>query len=74
MKPKQPNSTNKKQTDETLLTYSDLADILKVSESKLRHDVMNRSIPHIKVAGRSVRFSPSAIKLWLNSQSVEVKQ
>ena len=54
-----------------LWRYSDLASYLRVSEHKLRRDVMNRTIPFIK-CGRSVRFDPEKIKQWLNANATEV--
>ncbi len=51
---KQMNNQN------NLWKYADLARFLKVSESKLRRDVMNKNIPFIKI-GRVVRFDKNQI-------------
>jgi len=59
--------------ESTLWRYSDLAKYLRVSEHKLRRDVMNRTIPFIK-CGRSVRFNPEKIKQWLDANTTEVLQ
>lgn len=54
-----------------LWTYGDLASFLKVSEQKLRMDVMKRKIPFKKI-GRLVRFDPIEIIQWLNSENSEM--
>lgn len=64
------NSSNNSDHQDRLWGYSDLAMFLKVSESKLRHDVMSRKIPHVRLAGRSVRFVPKEIHAWLADQAV----
>jgi excisionase family DNA binding protein len=48
----------------TLWTYKDLARFLKVSEAKVRHDVMDRKIPFIKI-GRSIRFDKNQMAEFL---------
>jgi excisionase family DNA binding protein len=67
------NSTNISDHQERLWSYSDLAMFLRVSESKLRHDVMARKIPHVRLAGRAVRFVPQQIHTWLADQAVNAR-
>ncbi len=47
-----------------LWTYKDLARFLQVSVDKVRHDVMDRKIPFIKI-GASVRFDKNQIANFL---------
>ncbi len=49
----------------TLWKYSDLARYLQVSEHKLRHDVMMKNIPFIRI-GRSIRFDKQQIEKHFN--------
>ncbi len=55
-----------------LWTYKDLARFLRVSEDKVRHDVMDRKIPFIKI-GRSVRFHKNQIAEFLKIKLDEPK-
>jgi len=55
-----------------LWTYKDLARFLRVSEAKVRHDVMDRKIPFIKI-GRSVRFHKNQIAEFLKIKLDEPK-
>jgi len=55
-----------------LLNVQELSKLLKISEHTLRHSVMYRRIPFIKV-GRLVRFDRSTIKTWLESNSIKVE-
>jgi len=57
-------TTGKVNQFEPLWTYVELSRFLKVSQSKLRHDVMNRKIPFKKI-GALVRFDPGEIVAWL---------
>ncbi len=49
----------------TLWKFSDLAEFLKVSESKLRHDVLEGRIPCIRI-GKAVRFDKQQIEKHFN--------
>jgi len=55
-----------------LLTYSEAADILKISENTLRIWVSRKRISHIK-AGRCVRFTPQILGEFLRSHTVDSK-
>ena len=50
---------------DTLWKFSDLAEFLKVSESKLRHDVLEGRIPCIRI-GKAVRFDKQQIEKHFN--------
>ncbi|HQO02615.1 MAG TPA: helix-turn-helix domain-containing protein [Spirochaetota bacterium] len=52
-----------------LLTYDDVANILKMSPATLRVWVMQKRIPFIKL-GRSVRFSSTAIQKYIESHTI----
>jgi excisionase family DNA binding protein len=49
----------------TLWKCSDLAEFLKVSEAKVRHDVMDGKIPCIRI-GKAVRFDKQQIEKHFN--------
>lgn len=49
----------------TLWRCSDLAEFLKVSEAKVRHDVMDGKIPCIRI-GKAVRFDKQQIEKHFN--------
>lgn len=49
---------------EPLWTCVELSRFLNVSQSKIRHDVMDRKIPFKKI-GTLVRFDPVEIFAWL---------
>ena len=52
-----------------LLTISDVADRLGVSERFVRRLVLERRIPFLKI-GRFVRFDPDEIEQWIDSRHV----
>ncbi|HOU97006.1 MAG TPA: helix-turn-helix domain-containing protein [Bacteroidales bacterium] len=56
-----------------LWTFADLALFLQVSESKLRHDVMEGEIPCIRI-GRSVRFDKNQIEKHFNIEIPKGKE
>jgi len=53
----------------TLLTISEVAELLKVSKSSVRRPQQGRHIPFIKVGG-SIRFSKSDILEYLKKERV----
>jgi len=57
---------------QTLWTYKDCADFLKVSADKLRHDMAAGRIPsHLFVrpfGGRAVRFLPDAVMAYARGE------
>lgn len=57
----------------TLWTFADLALYLQVSESKLRHDVLEGEIPCIRI-GRSVRFDKNQIEKHFNIEIRKEKE
>jgi excisionase family DNA binding protein len=57
-----------KQASDEVMDYRGLAAYLKTAEGTLRHDVMARRIPFIKIGVR-VRFSKREIDKWLESKS-----
>jgi excisionase family DNA binding protein len=52
-----------------LLTIPEVAELLKVSESTVRHLQQQRQIPFIKVGG-SVRFTKSDVNSYLEKRRV----
>jgi excisionase family DNA binding protein len=57
-----------RQGADEVMNYKELAAYLKTSEGTLRHDVMDRRIPFIKIGAR-VRFSKKEIDKWLEERS-----
>ncbi|HPV39724.1 MAG TPA: hypothetical protein PKX40_00995 [Spirochaetota bacterium] len=57
----------------TLWTFADLTLFLQVSESKLRHDVLEGEIPCIRI-GRSVRFDKNQIVKNFNIEIPKEKE
>lgn len=53
----------------SLLNYSQVAEILGVSQITVRRWVSERKIPCKKI-GRSVRFDLDELLLWIHEQSV----
>ena len=60
-------------TPNTLWRFSDLAEFLKVSESKLRHDVLEGTIPCIRI-GKAVRFDKQQIEKHFNIEIQKEKE
>ena len=58
-------------SENQLLTYSDVAKLLKLSPATLRVWVMQKRIPHIKCGGYAVRFRESDIEKFIESQIVD---
>ena len=56
---------------EPLLTAKDVADILKISKSKVYYLIQRRQIPHIRL-GKNVRIVESQLKQWLESLAVKL--
>ena len=54
------------------LTVKQAAQVFPVSESYIRHKVMDRSIPHIK-CGRKVLIDAEKFNAWLDAHAVEAK-
>lgn len=50
-----------------LLTYDDLAEVLKVDQRTLRRWVRRNEIPYVRL-GRRVRFFPERIRDWLKEK------
>ncbi len=57
----------------TLWKCSDLAEFLKVSEAKVRHDVMDGKIPCIRI-GKAVRFDKQQIEKHFNIEICKEKE
>ena len=53
---------------DSLLNYQQAAELLGLSENTLRKYVSCRVIPFVKI-GRSVRFNPSELSSWIESNS-----
>lgn len=55
-----------------LLTVAEVAELLGMTEGAVRNLVYRRQIPHLRVAGRRVRFDAVEIANWLSEQRVGV--
>ena len=56
--------------EERLLTYSEAARMLNLSEATLRRYVSQGRLPHLKLF-RSVRFLASRLRKWCEENAVE---
>ncbi len=59
-----------------LLTYTEAAQILRLSPATLRKKVMERSVPFIKLFGRKGRvlFERAALERFIESKKVAVEE
>ena len=60
-----------------ILTYEDLSKVLNRSISSLRHDVMLKKLPYVKLGdGKTaqVRFRRSDIDAWLASRVISARE
>lgn len=58
-----------------LLNYEEAAELLGVQPGSLRGWVLQRRIPHIKLAhGKAVRFEPQALLEWIKSGSIPAQE
>jgi excisionase family DNA binding protein len=55
--------------NERLLTVPEVADLLRMGTDTIYQYVDQGRIPAIKIRGRMIRFSPSAIRKWVETQS-----
>jgi len=55
--------------EKKLLNISEAARYLGMSVSFLRKATRQRTIPFFRLGGKSLRFSPEALDLWLASSS-----
>ena len=55
-----------------LLTVDEVAHMLGMTESAVRHLVYRRQIPHVKVGPKTLRFDPVEIADWLAERRVAV--
>lgn len=69
---KDQNTGNELSLSDGLWDYKDCGRFLKRSVNTLRRDVMFKRIPFIRI-GRSIRFSPEAIREYLAKNTIEAK-
>lgn len=55
-----------------LLTVDEVAELLNVAPTAVRHMVNRRQIPFIRIGERRLRFDQDAIVAWVQAQRVEV--
>ena len=55
---------------ERLLSNDEAAELLGISRFSLRGKVLRREVPHIKI-GRRTLFSPSALRAFIEANTVE---
>lgn len=59
-------NTNPNKDADQLLNVSEAAKLLRLSPGTLYHFVAEKRVPVIKVSARCVRFSRTALLLWLD--------
>ncbi len=57
----------------TLLDYAAAAALLGMSEGALRAAVSRRTVPHVRISDRVVRFSREDLLAWLESRRVPAR-
>ncbi len=60
------------ESDSTLLTYPQAAELLGLTPSTLYSMVCRRQVPHIRLSKRLVRFERGALLRWCAGNAVEV--
>lgn len=60
------------QKTEALWTYKQTAEFLGFNLSTMYAYVCRKRIPHIRISGRAIRFSPTEIRKWVEDKKVEV--
>jgi excisionase family DNA binding protein len=55
---------------ERVYTVPEVAEYLKISQSKMYYLVQRGSVPHIRI-GRNLRIMESQLKEWLENQRVD---
>ena len=56
--------------NENLMGYEELAKLLGVKKGTLYAWVCRNEIPHVRISGRLVRFSPTVIQKWVTERMV----
>lgn len=59
---------------EQYMKYAEAAAYLGLPVNTLYAMVSRRTIPHVRISGRLVRFSKAALQEWLAGKMVEVRQ
>lgn len=54
----------------TLVKVEDVAELLKMSPSKIYRECRKKQIPHFKIGG-AIRFDPDEVRDWLEDQKVK---
>jgi excisionase family DNA binding protein len=72
MKNEKSNVAGMPISESCLWNYADCGRFLRRSVNTLRRDVMYHKIPFIRV-GRSIRFSPEAIRAYLAANTIEAR-
>ncbi len=57
-----------------LLNYAQAADLLSLPEGTVRYLVWLKSLPHLRLAARSVRFERAALTKWLENHRVSAQR
>jgi excisionase family DNA binding protein len=60
-------------TADTMLRYSDAAQMLGIPTSTLQSMVCRKEVPHVRLGRRLVVFSRRALEAWMLSRTVAVK-
>jgi len=69
-RPKNEFSVNK---SEPYMSVSEVADMLKMSQSHIYTLTSTKKIPHIKLLGKKLLFDKNEINQWLKSKKVSAK-
>ena len=54
-----------------LINIKQLSEKLSISKFTIYTWVSQEKIPHVKVAGRLIRFDPEEVEAWINEQRVK---
>lgn len=58
-----------------LMTVAEAADYLNLTERALRHRVMRRTVPFLRLGARTIRFSQHTLDVWMiESQRYDGRQ
>ncbi len=60
--------------ERSLLTYAEAAALLGLKLPTLYTLVYRRSVPHVRLSGRIVRFDPVVLEAWRKSRAVPVEE
>jgi excisionase family DNA binding protein len=68
-----PKNEFKTNTSEQYMSVSEVADMLKMSQSHIYTLTSTKKIPHIKLLGKKLLFDKKEINEWLKSKKVSAK-